>query len=99
EAVVVAVGNRGRAARREARLGGDDAQRAADDALAEQYALRAADDFDAIEIEEVRERRAHARDVHLVDEQTDRRLCRRIVELHADDAADIELLRDRRVLR
>ncbi len=99
EAVVITVGNRGRAARRVAGLRGDDAERAADDILAEQHALRAADDFDPIEIEEVGERRAHARDVHLVDEQADRGFCGRIVELHADDAADVELLGDRRVLR
>ncbi len=68
----------------------DDAERAAHDVLAEQHALRAADDLDALEVVEVEVVVAGAADVHAVDEGADRRVGRRRVEARVGDAADVE---------
>ena len=72
-------------------------ERAADDVLAEQHALRAADDLDPLEVEEVVVEVAGATHVDAVDEGADRGIRRWRIETGIGDTADVELDVERRV--
>ena len=93
---VVAETSRDRPGVVELRLRGRDRQRAAHHILAEQHALRAADDLDPLEVEEVVVEVAGAAHVDAVDEGADRRIGGRRVEAGVGDAADVELDIERR---
>ena len=93
---VVAEAGGDRAGGVELRLRRRHRQRAAHHVLAEQHALRTADDLDPLEVEEIVVEVTGAAHVDAVDEGADRRVGGRRVETGVGDAADVELDIERR---
>ena len=94
--VVIAIGCGQAAAIGEFGARAVDADRAADHVLAQQHALRPADHFDAIDIEQVEVEQARTTHVNVIDEDPDRLVGRGRVEAGIGDPANVEFLVERR---